>query len=43
MKAKIITLVCIVLSKFGFGQYQQYEQYITPYLTSPIESGLYML
>lgn len=43
MKTKILTLIMIVLSKFGFGQYQQYEQYITPFLSDSIQSGYFYL
>jgi Zn-dependent metalloprotease len=43
MKTKIITLIFIALSKLSFGQYQQYIQYITPYLSAPIESGYFYL
>ena len=39
MKTKIITLIFIALSKLSFGQYQQYEQLITPYLSDSIRSG----
>lgn len=38
---KIITLICIILTKLSFGQYQQYEQYLTPFLSAPIESGFF--
>lgn len=41
MRTNIITVICIVLSKLSFGQYQQYEQYITPFLSAPIESGFF--
>lgn len=41
MKTKIITLMFIVLTKLSFGQYQQYEQYLTPFLSAPIESGFF--
>lgn len=29
------------MSSFIFGQYQQYETYISPYLSAPIESGFF--
>lgn len=41
MKTKILTILCIVLTKLSFGQYQQYEQYLTPFLSAPIESGFF--
>lgn len=41
MKTKIITLLFIALTKLSFGQYQQYEQYLTPFLSAPIESGFF--
>lgn len=43
MKTKFITLIFIVMAKMSFGQYQQYESYITPYLSAPIESGFFYL
>lgn len=36
MKTKIITLMVIAFAKISFGQYQQYIQDITPYLSRPI-------
>lgn len=30
-----------MISSFIFGQYQQYETYISPYLSAPIESGFF--
>lgn len=41
MKTNILSIAMIVLSGFGFGQYQQYEQYITPFLSAPVESGFF--
>jgi bacillolysin len=43
MKTKFITLIFIAMAKMSVGQYQQYVQYITPYLTAPIESGYFYL
>lgn len=43
MKKNIITSLLIVLTNFAFGQYQQYEQYITPYLSDSIQSGYFYL
>ena len=43
MKTKFITLIFIAIAKMSFGQYQQYVQYITPYLSAPIESGYFYL
>lgn len=36
---KIITLSFVVLAKISFGQYQIYEQLLTPYLSDSIKSG----
>ena len=36
---KIITLFFLVCSKLSFGQYQIYEQLLTPYLSDSIRSG----
>ncbi len=41
MKLKSITLIYIVFVKICFGQFQQFLTYLTPYLSSPIESGYY--
>ena len=41
MKTKIITIICVVLSKLSFGQYEQYIQYVTPYLSDSIQSGFF--
>lgn len=41
MKTKILTLIMIVLSKFGFGQYEIYESYLTPFLSDSIQSGFF--
>lgn len=41
MKTRITTLIFIVLSKLSFGQYQQYIQYVSPYLSDSIESGFF--
>lgn len=43
MKKIIITLTLIVLTNLSFGQYQQYEQYITPFLSDSIQSGYFYL
>ncbi|MDR0802289.1 hypothetical protein [Fluviicola sp.] len=37
----LLTIACITLVKIGFGQYTQYEQYVTPFLSAPIESGFF--
>jgi bacillolysin len=36
---KLITIIFIALAKISFGQYQIYEQLLTPYLSGPIQSG----
>jgi Zn-dependent metalloprotease len=41
MKTKIITLFFIALTKLTFGQYQQYIQYVSPYLSDSIQSGFF--
>lgn len=41
MKTKFLTTTIIILAKLSFGQYQQYEQYLTPFLSAPIESGFF--
>lgn len=41
MKTKIITLLFIALVKLSFGQYQQYQQLLTPYLADSIQSGFF--
>lgn len=41
MKIKIITILFVALAKMGFGQYQQYIQYTTPYLSDSIQSGYF--
>jgi Zn-dependent metalloprotease len=41
MKTKIITVLFVVLTKLSFGQYQQYEQLLTPYLSDSIQSGFF--
>jgi bacillolysin len=41
MKTKIITILCIAFAKLSFGQYDQYESLLTPYLSRPIESGYF--
>lgn len=41
MKKNIITVIFIVLAKLSFGQYQQYVQYVMPYLTDTIQSGFF--
>lgn len=43
MKKISLTLTLIILSKLSFGQYQQYEQYITPFLSDSIQSGYFYL
>jgi Zn-dependent metalloprotease len=43
MKTKFTTLFFIVITKISFGQYQQYVQFVTPYLSAPIESGYFYL
>lgn len=43
MKKIIITLMLIVITNLSFGQYQQYEQYITPFLSDSIQSGYFYL
>jgi Zn-dependent metalloprotease len=40
MKTLIVSLF-IVLSKISFGQFAQYEQLLTPYLSKPIESSFF--
>jgi len=37
----LLTSLFIVLSKISFGQFTQYEQLLTPYLSKPIESGFF--
>jgi Zn-dependent metalloprotease len=39
----LLTSLFIVLSKIIFGQFAQYEQLLTPYLSKPIESGFFYL
>lgn len=41
MKTKFLTLIMIVLSKLGFGQYEIYETYLTPFLSDSIQSGFF--
>ena len=41
MKTNLNTIVFIVLAKLSFGQYQQYIQYISPYLSDSIQSGFF--
>lgn len=41
MKKRIITIVCLAFAKLSFGQYDQYEYLLTPYLSRPIESGYF--
>lgn len=41
MKTKIITLMFIAFAKLSFGQYQQYQQLLTPYLADSIQSGFF--
>ncbi len=41
MKIKIITIICIAITKLSFGQYQEYEQLVTPYLSDSIKSGFF--
>ncbi len=41
MKSKIITLMFIAFAKLSFGQYQQYQQLLTPYLADSIQSGFF--
>lgn len=41
MKSLSLTSFFILISSFIFGQHQQYETYISPYLSAPIESGFF--
>ena len=41
MKTNIITIIFIVITKLSFGQYQQYIQYVSPYLSDTIQSGFF--
>src|SRR3989338_500913 len=41
MKKRIITILCLAFAQMSFGQYQQYEYLLTPYLSRPIESGFF--
>ncbi len=41
MKTKIITIFFIALTKLCCGQYPQYEQLVTPYLSDSIRSGFF--
>lgn len=43
MKTKIITILFLVITKLSFGQFQQYIQYISPYLSDSIQSGFFYL
>ena len=41
MKKRILTILCIAVAQLSFGQYDQYESLLTPYLSRPIESGYF--
>src|SRR5690554_7167886 len=41
MKSKILILFTLLVSNFGFGQYQQYINMVTPYLNDSIRSGFF--
>jgi Zn-dependent metalloprotease len=41
MKSKLTTIAFVILTKFGFGQYEEYQFLLTPYLSAPIESGFF--
>jgi len=41
MKTKFMSLIFIALAKLSFGQYQQYQQLIAPYLSDSIQSGFF--
>ena len=41
MTSKIITILFLVLAKISFGQFQQYVQYLAPYLSDSIQSGFF--
>jgi len=41
MRTKIITILFIAIAKLSFGQYQQYQQLLTPYLADSIQSGFF--
>jgi Zn-dependent metalloprotease len=41
MKSKFLTLLFLAITKLSFGQFQQYIQFVTPYLSDSIQSGFF--